>query len=157
MTENMKIAEILLVEDNDGDVFLTKKAFEKARIANEIHVAPDGEVAMDMLRQENGYEDMQCPDLVLLDINMPKKDGKEVLAEMKEDEALRRIPVVVLTSSEAEKDIVSSYDLQASSYIVKPVSAANFHKIVSAIEDFWFSVVVLPPHSSSEDREKGGA
>lgn len=141
---NIKSVEILLVEDNEGDVFLTKKAFEKAKIANNIHVAIDGEIAMEMLHKKGEHTDMPKPDIVLLDINLPKKDGKQVLAEMKEDEELRRIPVVILTSSKAEQDVVKTYDLHASSYIVKPINLEKFHDIVTAIENFWFSVVVLP-------------
>jgi len=136
--------EILLVEDNDGDVFLTKKAFEKAKIYNKIYVAKDGEIAMDMLYKKGEYEDMPTPDIILLDINLPKKDGKQVLEELKYDGDLKRIPVVILTSSEAEQDVLKSYDLHASSYIVKPISLENFHNIVTAVENFWFSVVVLP-------------
>lgn len=137
-------AEILLVEDNEGDVFLTKKAFEKAKIANNIHVAGDGEIAMEMLRSNEGFSGQGRPDIVLLDINLPKKDGKQVLAEMKNDDELKRIPVVVLTSSKAERDVLKTYDLHASSYIVKPLNLEKFHDVVSAVENFWFSVVVLP-------------
>ncbi len=144
MTRHMKAIEILLVEDNDGDVFLTKKAFEKAKISNSIKVAADGEVAMNMLKRSEEYADFPRPDIVLLDINLPKKGGKQVLIEMKEDEELRRIPVVILTSSKAEQDVLKSYDLHASSYIIKPINLEKFHAVVSAIEDFWFSVVVLP-------------
>lgn len=136
--------EILLVEDNEGDVFLTKKAFSQAKIANNIQVAIDGEQAMDILHKREGYTDSATPDIVLLDINLPKKDGKQVLAEMKEDEQLRRIPVVILTSSKAEQDVVKTYDLHASSYIVKPIDLSKFHDVVTAIENFWFSVVILP-------------
>lgn len=136
--------EILLVEDNEGDVFLTKKAFERAKIINNITVATDGEQALEILRKENDHENAARPDIILLDINLPKKNGKEVLAEIKEDASLRRIPVVVLTSSKAEQDIVKTYDLNASSYIVKPIDINKFQDVVSAIEDFWFSVVVLP-------------
>ncbi len=151
MIDNAKPIEILLVEDNEGDVFLTKKAFEKAKITNSIHVAPDGEVAMDMLQRKNGYADHPRPDIILLDINMPKKDGKQVLAEMKADDNLRRIPVVILTSSEAEQDVLKTYDLHASSYIVKPVNLEKFHDVVTAVEDFWFSVVVLPSGNNIEE------
>lgn len=136
--------EILLVEDNEGDVFLTKKAFEKAKIANNIHVAIDGEKAIEMLKREGEYADIPQPDIVLLDINLPKKDGKQVLAEIKEIPELKRIPVVILTSSKAEQDVVKTYDLHASSYIVKPIDLDKFHDVVTAIEDFWFSVVILP-------------
>lgn len=144
MSQDIRRIEILLVEDNEGDVFLTRKAFEQAKIANNIHVAPDGEMALKMLRNEDEYKDFGTPDIVLLDINLPKKDGKQVLADMKADERLRRIPVVILTSSKAEQDVVKSYDLHANSYIVKPINLGNFHEVVTAIEGFWFSVVVLP-------------
>jgi CheY-like chemotaxis protein len=139
-----KPIKILLVEDNEGDVFLTKKAFAKAKIANEIDVATNGETALEMLRNKGQYSDLNKPDIVLLDINLPKMDGKQVLAQMKEDDTLRRIPVVILTSSKAEKDILKSYDLHANSYIVKPLDLKKFHEVVSVIEDFWFSVVTLP-------------
>lgn len=143
-TKKIRPVEILLVEDNDGDIFLTKKAFDKAKIANNIHVATDGEMAMEMLKKKGQFGEMTKPDIVLLDINLPKKDGKQVLAEMKENELLKRIPVVILTSSKAEQDVVKTYDLHASSYIVKPISLEKFHDVVTAIEDFWFSVVILP-------------
>lgn len=142
--EQSRPVEILLVEDNEGDIFLTKKAFEKAKIANNIRVAIDGEMALEMLRKEGEYSDIPKPDIVLLDINLPKRDGKQVLLEMKEDEELKRIPVVILTSSKAEQDVIKTYDMHASSYIVKPINLVNFHDVVTAIEDFWFSVVVLP-------------
>ncbi len=148
MTQNIKPIEILLVEDNEGDVFLTKKAFQKAKIVNNIYVAPDGEVAMEMLKNEAGYEDIPKPDIVFLDINLPKKDGKQVLAEMKADENLRRIPVVILTSSQAEQDVLKSYDLHANSYIVKPVDLKKFQAVVDVVEDFWFSIVMLPHESA---------
>lgn len=145
MTEQKtRPVEILLVEDNDGDIFLTKKAFEKAKIMNHIYVAKDGEIAMEMLRREGEYADIAVPDIVLMDINLPKKDGMQVLKEMKNDDALKTIPVVILTSSKAEQDVVATYQLHASSYIVKPISLEKFHEVVAAIENFWFSVVVLP-------------
>ena len=142
--EQTKQVEILLVEDNAGDVFLTKKAFARAKISNTIHVAKDGEVAMDMLNKKGEYEDLATPDLVLLDINLPKKDGKQVLQEMKNDERLRRIPVIVLTSSKAERDVLKTYDMHANSFIVKPINLEKFHEVVMAIEGFWFTVVMLP-------------
>ncbi len=145
--EKARPIEILLVEDNEGDAFLAKKAFQKAKIINHIEVARDGEIAMDMLHKRGEYAEMKTPDIVLLDINLPKKDGKQVLSEMKGDEALKRIPVVILTSSSAEQDIVKTYELYASSYIVKPVSLEKFQEVVSAIEGFWFNVVVLPTTS----------
>ncbi|MBT5048708.1 MAG: response regulator [Rhodospirillaceae bacterium] len=139
-----KCVEILLVEDNEGDVFLTKRAFEKAGIVNNISVAPNGEIALEMLRGQEGYGDVPRPDLVLLDVNLPKKDGKQVLSELKSDENLRRIPVIMLTSSNAQQDITSAYDLHASGYILKPSNIENFHRVVSAIENFWFRAVVMP-------------
>ena len=139
-----KIVEILLVEDNPGDVVLTKEAFADAKIHNNINVAADGEEALKYLRKEGEFANATVPDIILLDINLPKKDGREVLAEIKVDEVLRRIPVVVLTSSKAEQDVVDVYDLHANSYLVKPVNLEKFIDVVSAIESFWFSVVVLP-------------
>ena len=139
-----KIVEILLVEDNPGDVVLTKEAFADAKIHNNINVAADGEEALKYLRKEGEFANATVPDIILLDINLPKKDGREVLAEIKVDEVLRRIPVVVLTSSKAEQDVVDVYDLHANSYLVKPVSLEKFIDVVNAIESFWFSVVVLP-------------
>lgn len=140
----MKPINILLVEDNEGDVFLTRKAFEKAKITNTLHVAEDGEIALKMLRLQPPYENAIKPDIILLDINLPKIDGKQVLAEVKADPELRRIPVVILTSSNAEKDVLKTYDLHANSYIIKPIDIDKFREVVQAIEDFWFSVVVLP-------------
>lgn len=135
---------ILLVEDNPGDVVLTQEAFRQSKIANEIHVVNDGEMALDYLYQRNGFEDQERPDLVLLDLNLPKVDGREVLEAIKSDDGLKTVPVVILTSSDAECDIVKTYDLHANSYVVKPISMAAFVKIVSAIENFWFTVVALP-------------
>ena len=143
-THNARQIEILLVEDNEGDVFLTKIAFEQAKIINNMHVAPDGEEAMKMLRKEGEYEDLPTPDIILLDINMPKKSGIEVLKEVKNDDELKRIPVIMLTSSKADQDIIESYGEHANGYIVKPVDVTQFQEVVSAVEDFWFSVVVLP-------------
>ncbi len=144
MIHHGKPIDILLVEDNEGDVFLTKKAFEKAKILNNIHVALDGEIAMDMLHKKKGHEEIPRPDIILLDMNLPKKDGKQVLLEIKKDQTLRRIPVVILTSSKAEQDVVKAYDLHANSYIIKPLSLEKFFDVVKAIENFWFSIVVLP-------------
>jgi CheY-like chemotaxis protein len=137
--------EILLAEDNPGDVKLTEKALEKGNVLNNLHVVNDGVEAMAFLRQVGEYESVPRPDLLLLDLNMPKKDGQTVLKEMKSDDALRRIPVVVLTSSEAEEDIVESYDLHANAYLTKPVDFDGFVDIISTIEDFWLSVVKRPP------------
>lgn len=140
--------EILLVEDNPGDVILTEEAFSEGKISNNLHVVNDGEQAIAYLNKEDGYEDAIRPDLILLDLNLPKVDGREVLDYVKHSDKLRTIPVVVLTSSEAERDIVKTYDLYANSYIVKPISLDEFVRIVSAIEDFWFSVVTLPSDKS---------
>lgn len=137
--------EILLAEDNPGDVKLTEKALEQGKILNNLHVVTDGVEAMEFLRQEGEYADEPRPDLILLDLNMPRMDGQEVMEEMDGDPELRRIPVVVLTSSAAEEDIVKSYELTANAYLTKPVDFEGFSDIVSRIEDFWFSVVKMPP------------
>lgn len=142
--------EILLVEDNEGDVFLTQEAFRISKIANTIHVAVDGEIAMEFLRKEGKYNNSPTPDLVLLDINLPKKDGTQVLKEIKEDNLLKYIPVVILTSSRSEQDVVKSYGLHANSYLIKPVDFTKFSEIVSAIENFWFTIVVLPDEKEIE-------
>ena len=136
--------QILLVEDSPGDVALTTEALRDARIANNLHVVTDGEAAMSFLRCEGEYADAPRPDLVLLDLNLPRKDGREVLGEVKWDEDLRRIPVVVLTTSTAEVDILESYDLHANCYISKPVDFGHFLDVVRSIEGFWLSIVRLP-------------
>lgn len=137
-------AEILLIEDNPGDIELTRYTFQKAKLKNNLHVARDGEEGLDALYKRNGFESMPTPDLILLDLNMPRKDGREVLAEIKEDPELRMIPVVIMTSSQAEADLIASYNLHANSYVLKPICLKEFSKIVDAIEDFWFSIVVYP-------------
>jgi two-component system, chemotaxis family, response regulator Rcp1 len=136
--------EILLVEDNAGDVQLTREALMDAKVLNNLHVVEDGEQAIDFLRGEGQFSDALRPDLVLLDLNLPRKDGREVLAEIKEDIDLRRIPVVVLTSSKAEEDIAKSYDLHANCYISKPVRLDGFLSVLREIEGFWLSLVKLP-------------
>jgi CheY-like chemotaxis protein len=137
--------EILLAEDNPGDAKLTRKALEQGKVINNLHVVTDGVDAMAYLRQEGEYADKPRPDLVLLDLNMPRKDGREVLQDIKSDEDLRRIPVVVMTSSEAEEDIVQSYDLHANAYVTKPIDFDGFLDVVGSLEDFWLSVVKMPP------------
>jgi CheY-like chemotaxis protein len=137
--------EILLAEDNPGDVRLTEKALDHGNIINNLHVVENGVEAIKFLRQQGEYADKPRPDLVLLDLNMPKKDGREVMEDMEADPKLGRIPVVVLTSSEAEEDVVRSYELSANAYLTKPVDFDGFVDIVSRIEDFWFSVVKMPP------------
>jgi len=139
-----KPVEILLVEDNPGDVRLTQEAFKEGKIKNNLYVVGDGIGAMEFLRNEGEYSDAPCPDLVLLDLNMPRKGGREVLEEMKADEDLKRIPVVILTTSEAEQDILRSYDMQANCFITKPVDVMQFFRIIHYIEDFWFTIVKLP-------------
>lgn len=136
--------EILLVDDNLGDVVLTKHAFADAKIKNSISVAKDGEEAMEFLYKRGAFKNAPTPDIILLDLNMPKKDGKEVLADIKNDATLRRIPVVIMSSSRAEQDVLKTYDLHANSYLIKPVDIMQFSDIVNAIEGFWFSIVKLP-------------
>jgi chemotaxis family two-component system response regulator Rcp1 len=136
--------EILLVEDNAGDVRLTREALHEGHVRNNLTVAKDGAEALAMLRHEPLYGESPRPDLVLLDLNLPKLDGRQVLAEIKNDPALRRIPVVVLTTSKAEEDVLRSYDLHANSFITKPVDFDQFIKMVQSIEEFWLTIVTLP-------------
>ena len=137
--------EVLLVEDNPGDVRLTREALKEGKIRNNLHVARDGVEALAFLRREGGHADAPRPDVILLDLNLPRKSGREVLSEVKQDPALRQIPVVILTSSQAEEDICRAYDLHANCYISKPVDLDQFIRVVKSIEDFWFTVVKLPP------------
>jgi len=136
--------EILLVEDNPGDVRLIKEVFKDAKIFNSMQVAYDGEAAMDILRKEGQYSDAANPDLILLDLNLPKKDGREVLKEIKNDENLKCIPVVILTTSNAEEDLIETYKMNANCYITKPVDLDQFINVVKSIENFWLSIVKLP-------------
>jgi chemotaxis family two-component system response regulator Rcp1 len=136
--------ELLLVEDNPGDVELTREALEEARVRNRLSVVGDGVEALAFLRREGPYAGAPRPDLVMLDLNLPRKDGREVLAEIKQDPELRRIPVVVLTTSEAEKDVLGAYELHANAYIVKPVDLDQFLGVVRSVEGFWLAVVRLP-------------
>ncbi len=140
-----KPIEILLVEDNPGDVRLTVEALRDAKVHNNLYVAKDGVEAMSFLRREGPYADAPRPDLILLDLNLPKKDGREVLEEIKEDTGLRRIPVVVLTTSEAERDILRAYNLHANCYVTKPVGLEQFITVIKTIEDFWLEIVKQPP------------
>jgi two-component system, chemotaxis family, response regulator Rcp1 len=137
--------EVLLVEDNPGDVRLTREALKEGKLRVNLHVAPDGVEALAFLRRQGRYVDAIRPDLILLDLNLPKKDGREVLQEIKRDDALRTIPVVILTSSQAEQDIARAYDLHANCYVTKPVDLDQFINVVRSIEDFWFALVKLPP------------
>ena len=136
--------ELLLVEDNPGDVRLTMEALKDANVVNRLSVARDGVEALAFLRREGTYKAAPRPDLILLDLNLPKKDGREVLAEIKQDPNLRRTPVVVLTTSQAEEDILRTYDLHVNCYITKPVDFNQFVKVLHSIEDFWLTVVRLP-------------
>ena len=142
--EDGRPVEILLVEDNPGDVRLTREAFKEAKVRNVIHVARDGVEAMEFLRRQGAHAAAPRPDIILLDLNLPRKDGREVLAELKADPGLRRIPVVVLTTSKAEEDIARSYDLHANCYVTKPVGFDQFIDVVKTIEGFWLTVVMLP-------------
>lgn len=146
MSHLFKPIEILMVEDNPGDVDLTRDALENGKMRNNLHVVSDGVAAMAFLRKEGSFADMPRPDLILLDLNLPKKDGREVLAEIKSDDDLKRIPVVILTSSCAEEDIMRSYNLHANCYVNKPIDFNQFLKVVKSIENFWFSIVMLPPN-----------
>lgn len=138
--------EILLVEDNPGDIRLTMEALKDIKVLNQVSVAKDGVEALAFLRHEGKYREAVRPDLILLDLNLPKKDGREVLEAIKGNGELRRIPVVVLTTSEAEQDILKAYDLHANSYITKPVDLEQFMRVVKLVEEFWFTIVKLPPN-----------
>ncbi len=142
--DNGRPIEILLVEDNPGDVRLTQEAFRQNKIRNKLIVVNDGEQALAYLRREGPYANMARPGLILLDLNLPRVDGREVLAQIKSDPELRHIPVVILTTSQAEEDIVKSYDLHANCYITKPVDLERFMQVVKEVEHFWLSVVNLP-------------
>ncbi len=141
---NGRLVEILLVEDNPGDVRLTKEAMKEGKIRNNLSVASDGVEAMAFLRREGKYADAPRPDVVLLDLNLPKKDGRAVLKEIKEDPNLRRIPVVILTSSKADEDVLNSYDLHANCYVTKPGDLEQFIDVVKSVEGFWLQIVKLP-------------
>lgn len=136
--------EILLVEDNPGDIRLTMEAFKEGKVNNRLNVVEDGEDALMFLRREGKYENAPRPDLVLLDLNLPRKDGRDVLVDIKNDEDLKRIPVVVLTTSKAEEDVLKMYDLHANCYITKPVDFEQFIQVIKTIEGFWLTVVMLP-------------
>ena len=136
--------EILLVEDNPGDARLAKEALKEAKVHNNLNVAKDGEEAMEFLYRRGKHQQAPRPDLILLDLNLPRKDGREVLAEIKAHDDIKRIPVVVLTTSEAEEDVLKAYHLNANCYVTKPVDLDQFIKVVKSIEDFWLTIVKLP-------------
>ncbi len=137
-------AEVLLVEDNPGDARLTLEALKEGKVLNRVSVVSDGVEAVAFLRRQGPYADAPRPNLILLDLNLPKKDGREVLAEIKADPGLKRIPVVILTTSQAEEDIAKTYDLHANCYVTKPVDLDKFLEVVRSIEDFWLAIVQLP-------------
>jgi CheY-like chemotaxis protein len=144
--ENVRVVDVLLVEDDPGDVLMTQEAFTDNKVHNRLHVVNNGVDAMSFLRNEPPYQDVPLPDLILLDLNLPKMDGREVLAAIKEDPKLRSIPVVVLTTSEAEEDVLKSYHLHANAYVTKPVDFERFIDVVRRIDEFFVTVVRLPSH-----------
>jgi two-component system response regulator len=146
----VKPINILLVEDNPGDADLAREALDNSKLNNALHVVDDGEKAMSFLRREGPYVDVPQPDLILLDLNLPKKDGRQVLAEIKADLNLKRIPVVILTTSQAEEDVIKTYNLHANCYITKPIDLNQFLHVVKSIEDFWLSIVLLPPRGAKK-------
>ena len=145
--KNVRPVQILLVEDNPGDVRLTMEALKEAKVINQLTVVKDGIEALSLLRRQGQYAGAARPDLILLDLNLPKKDGREVLAEIKADDNLKQIPVVILTTSQDEQDVLKSYNLYANCYITKPVDLEQFMKVVKSIEDFWLGIVVLPKNA----------
>jgi len=145
LTRTWRPVEILLVEDNPGDVRLTQEALKESKICNHLSVVTDGVEAVEYLRREGRFAQAVRPDLILLDLNLPRKNGREVLAEIKEDQDLRHIPVVVLTISQDEEDVIKAYNLHANCYIIKPLDLNQFLKVVKSIEDFWLTIVKLPP------------
>ena len=144
--ETGRPAEILLVEDNEDDVLITRKGFEYAKLAVNLHHVENGKQCMSFLRKDGEYADAPTPDLILLDLNMPVMDGREVLAEIVKDDQLRNLCVVILTTSSAERDLLDMYNLRCSSYITKPVDFTQFQRVIEQIADYWFSIVVLPPN-----------
>ncbi len=146
MQTKQQTFEILLVEDNPGDVFLTREAFREGRFAHRLSIVEDGEEALEFLRKEGKYLNAPRPDLILLDLNLPRKDGRELLADIKVDERLRHIPVIVLTTSDARQDVWGAYKLHANCYLTKPIQMEDFLDKVRSVEDFWLTVVRLPPH-----------
>jgi chemotaxis family two-component system response regulator Rcp1 len=146
MTDGRSPIEILLVEDNPGDERLTREALKEGKVYHNLHWAKDGVEAMEFLQQKGKYKDAPRPDIILLDLNLPKKDGREVLQDIKSDEKLKRIPVVVLTTSKAEEDVLRTYNLHANCYVTKPVDLEKFIVVVKSIDIFWLTVVTLPPN-----------
>ncbi len=149
MVERNGPIEILLVEDNPGDVRLTKEALKEGKVYSNLHTVKDGVEAMEFLRHQGKYAGVPRPDIILLDLNLPRKDGREVLEEIKSDHDLKRIPVVVLTTSKAEEDVIRTYNLHANCYVTKPVDLEKFMVVVKTIDSFWLTVVTLPPNGHS--------
>lgn len=149
----LKVIDILLVEDNPGDVRLAQEAFKGSKVRNRVSVVDDGVEALEFLRKRGKYADAPTPDLVLLDLNLPRKSGREVLAEIKADADLKRIPVIILTVSNAEEDVVRAYDNHANAYVTKPLDFGQFTRAVRSIEDFWLTVVRLPPPPLNRSNE----
>jgi len=148
-SQKVRPVQILLVEDNPGDVRLTMEALKEAKVVNKLTVVKDGIEALSLLRREGPHAGAARPDLILLDLNLPRKDGREVLAEIKADDNLKRIPVVILTTSQDEQDVLKTYNLYANCYITKPVDLDQFITVVKSIEDFWLGIVVLPKNGKS--------
>jgi len=146
MVERNGPIEILLVEDNPGDVRLTREALKEGKVYSNLHTVKDGVEAMEFLRRQGKFKDVPRPDIILLDLNLPRKDGREVLEEIKSDSELKRIPVVVLTTSKAEEDVLRTYNLHANCYVTKPVDLEKFMVVVKSIDVFWLTVVTLPPN-----------
>lgn len=146
-----RTAEVLLVEDNDDDAELTRIGFAQAKLAVHLHQVANGEECLAFLRHEGRFADAPTPDLILLDLNMPRMDGREVLTEISADEALRQVPVVVMTTSQADRDVLDAYRLRCSSYVVKPVDFTQFAEVIKAIANYWFQLVVLPTDVENRD------
>ena len=146
----MTPAKILLIEDNPGDARLASEALKSSKIHNELQIVQDGEAAIDYLHKRGDYQKATTPDIIFLDLNLPKKDGREVLAEVKSDETLKKIPIVILTTSDHEEDVLRSYNLHANCYITKPLDFNQFRKVIESINNFWLSLVKLPPASLDE-------
>lgn len=142
--DNLKLVEILLIEDNPGDARLTQEALKDGKVRNILHIVYDGEEATDFLFKRNQYKNAPRPDLIILDLNLPKKNGQEVLAEIKADDSLRSIPVIILSISKQEEDIIRSYNLHANCFLIKPIDLNQFFEVVKSIEDFWLTLVKLP-------------
>jgi two-component system, chemotaxis family, response regulator Rcp1 len=154
---NVRPVEILLVEDSPTDRLITRKALQHARVISNLSMAEDGIAALQFLRREGGFADAPRPDLILLDLNLPRKDGRKVLEELKADPDLKRIPVIILTTSQADKDVLRAYGLHANCYVVKPVDFERFAIVVRSIQEFWFSIVTLPPPNIAPPRGGTGS